>query len=233
MALTMYDLAGADDAHRFSPHCWRVRMACAHKGLPLETIAWRFTEKDRLPQPSQGMVPVLVDGDIVVNDSWRILQYLEERYPAKPLFGNDAAVGTALFIKFWSERVIQPLIARIVLRDVWARLAEKDKAYFRDSREKRFEKPLEEVVQDRDQIVLRLREALEPARATVQQQPFVSGATPAAADYILFGAFQWARCASDFELLAADDPLIVWRNRMLELFNGLAATHLLGPLIRR
>jgi glutathione S-transferase len=38
MALTMYDLAGASDDFRFSPYCWRVRMACAHKGLQLHTL---------------------------------------------------------------------------------------------------------------------------------------------------------------------------------------------------
>ena len=34
----MHDLAGADPAVRFSPYCWRVRMALAHKGLDVETI---------------------------------------------------------------------------------------------------------------------------------------------------------------------------------------------------
>jgi glutathione S-transferase len=45
---------------------------------------------------------------------------------------------------------------------------------------------------------------------------------PINADYIVFGAFQWARAISDFELLAADDPLRAWRGRMLDLFGGLA-----------
>ena len=31
------------------------------------------------------------------------------------------------------------------------------------------------------------------------------GSTPAYADYVVFGAFQWARAISDFEVLAADD----------------------------
>ncbi len=33
MAITMYDLAGADPNRRFSPFCWRTKMALAHKGL--------------------------------------------------------------------------------------------------------------------------------------------------------------------------------------------------------
>ena len=51
---------------------------------------------------------------------------------------------------------------------------------------------------------------------------FVAGGTPVYADYILFGEFQWARSVSDFEVLAADDPVRSWRGRMLDLFANLA-----------
>ena len=51
---------------------------------------------------------------------------------------------------------------------------------------------------------------------------FVSGKSPAYADYVVFGAFQWARAVSDFEVLAADDPVRAWRGRMLDLHEGLA-----------
>lgn len=65
-----YDLAGADPERRFSPFCWRTKLALAHKGLPVETIPWRFTDKDVIAFSSQGRVPVLVDGDKTVFDSW-------------------------------------------------------------------------------------------------------------------------------------------------------------------
>jgi len=32
MTIVLHDLTGADD-RRFSPNCWRTRMALAHKGL--------------------------------------------------------------------------------------------------------------------------------------------------------------------------------------------------------
>ena len=44
-AIRMYDLAGADPARRFSPYCWRIRMALAHKNLSVETIPWRYCDK--------------------------------------------------------------------------------------------------------------------------------------------------------------------------------------------
>ena len=63
---------------------------------------------------------------------------------------------------------------------------------------------------------------MEPVRGTLAAQPFICGEAPAYADYIVFSAFQWARCISDFPLIEADDPLHPWRARMLELFDGLA-----------
>ena len=44
--MKLYDLAGADDDLRFSPNCWRIKMALEHKGLAAETVPWRFVEKD-------------------------------------------------------------------------------------------------------------------------------------------------------------------------------------------
>lgn len=223
MTLTMYDLAGARDDHRFSPYCWRVRMACAHKGLPLATIAWRFTEKHKLPQPNTGTVPVLVDSDTVVTDSWKIACYLEERYPDRPIFGGDIARAEALLIKYWTERAFHPLVTRMVVRDVWAGLSEQDRPYFRESREKRLGKPLEQIVADREHTRDMFRGLLEPLRAMLADQPFVCGQAPAYADYILFGMFQWARCVSSFELLESTDSVHAWRERLLDRYDGLAA----------
>ena len=88
MSMQLYDLASADPKLRFSPYCWRIKMALAHKGLSWEEVPIHFTGKDRLPQPNVGTVPVLVDDDCVVSDSWAIAEYLDERYPDKPLFAH-------------------------------------------------------------------------------------------------------------------------------------------------
>ena len=92
MTITMYDLAGAEADRRFCPFCWRTRMALAHKGPDVETVRWRFTEKDKLPQANAGRVPLIVDNDRIVHDSTVIADYLEERYPDHPsLFGGENA----------------------------------------------------------------------------------------------------------------------------------------------
>ena len=223
MAIVLYDLAGAEAERRFSPFCWRTKMALAHKELAVETIPWRFTEKDKLPQPNGGRVPVIVDGNRVVHDSSAIAAYLEEHYADRPsLFGGDAGRRLTTFVQNWTETVVQPGLVGFVVLDICRHAAPEDRAYFRQSREERFDRTLEEVVKDREARLPAFRDSLAPLRRTVERQEFLGGATPAYADYIVFGAFQWARAISDFELLAAGDPVAAWRGRMLDAFDGLA-----------
>jgi glutathione S-transferase len=77
------------------------------------------------------------------------------------------------------------------------------------------------------------RKLLDPARAVMRAQPFLSGANPAYADYILFSLFQWARIVSTFEVLEPKDALAAWRERMLDLFGGLARTQTSFPATER
>jgi glutathione S-transferase len=221
--IKMYDLAGARDDHRFSPHCWRVRMALAHKGLRHEAVPWRFTEKEAIAFSGQGKVPVLVDDDTVVCDSWAIANYLEDTYPERPLFGCEMARGEALFVKHWTERALQARLVPVLLLDIWKGLHEKDKEYFRRTREERVGMTLEAFCTDREGHIGAFREALAPLRETVRVQPYVSGEAPGFADYLPFGALQWARCTSRAVLVEAADPVHAWQERMLVLFDGLAA----------
>jgi len=197
-------------------------MALAHKGLDVETVPWCFTEKDRLPQPNAGRVPVIVDGDRVVHDSTAIADYLEQSYPDRPLFGDEIGRALARFVQNWTETVLLAGLIRLVVLDIHRHCAPQDQAYFRRSREERFGTTLEEVVRDREARLPAFRASLDPLRRTVERQDFISGKTPAYADYVVFGAFQWVRAISDFEVLPADHPVRIWRGRMLDLFGGLA-----------
>jgi glutathione S-transferase len=223
MTIVMYDLAGAEAERRFSPFCWRVRMALAHKGLAVETVPWRFTEKDKLPAPNQGRVPVLRDGERVVHDSTAIADYLETHYPDRlSLFGGEIGRALTRFVQSWTETVVQTGLIRLVVLDIHRHCAPQDQDYFRRSREERFGATLEEVVRDREAKLPAFRASLDPLRRTVERQDFLCGNAPAYADYVVFGAFQWARAISDLELLAAEDPVRAWRGRMLDCFGGLA-----------
>lgn len=221
--LELYELAGAEEDRRFSPYCWRIRMALAHKGLPVKTLPWRFTEKEQLAPSGQGRVPVLVDDGRWIADSWAIATYLEETYPERPsIFGGGAGRALSRFYGNWADAVLQPGLIRFILLDIWQHVAPQDKEYFRSSREQRFGVSLEAFVADRDRYLEGFRQSLTPLRLTLQAQPFLGGDRPLYADYSVFGGFQWTRCISSYKLLAADDPVAAWRQRMLGLFDGLA-----------
>lgn len=222
--MELYDLAGAEADRRFSPFCWRTRLALAHKDLPVATIPWRFTEKQKIAPSGQGRVPVLVDKGRWIADSWAIAQYLEASYPERPsLFGGGAGLALSRFYNNWTDSVLQPGLIRFTLLDIWHHVAPEDKDYFRRSREERFGTTLEAFVADREQHLKGFRHSLTPLRLTLQAQAFLGGEAPLYPDYIVFGAFQWVRCISDFAVLAADDPIAAWRRRMLDLYGGLAA----------
>lgn len=221
--LKLYDLAGAEPDRRFSPYCWRIKMALAHKGLDVETIPWRFTDKDMIAFSKQGRVPVLIDGERWVNDSWNIAEYLETAYPDRPsLFGGQPGKALSRFHASWGDAALQLGMLKLVVLDIWKHLDPKDRDYFRASREERLGKTLEDTVADRDRGVLAFRDSLLPLRLTLKAQKFLGGETSLYADYAVFGGFQWCRCISDFQLLLSDDPIYAWRQRMLDLFDGLA-----------
>lgn len=211
----LYELAAADPDCRFSQHCWRVRLALYHKGLDCETAPWRFTEKDAIAFAGTQKVPVLVDGERVIHDSWVILDYLDESYPDAPsLFGGPDARAQAAFFRHWTERIVHAGLAPMIVRDIWARLHEKDQAYFRETREARFGRTLEELAAETPQRLPAFREALTPLRATVEEQAFIAGDAPRVPDILVYAAVLWVRHGSELELLEADDPVAHWVGRM-------------------
>src|SRR4051812_26806319 len=197
MSLKLFELVGTDADRPFSPYCWRTRMALAHKGLSAESIPWRFTEKSAIAPHGSEKVPVMLDRDRAVADSWTIANHLEDSYPDRPsLFGGAGGRAMARFINAWGDIAVIGGIFPLIIADIPNNLAEIDAAYFRKSREARFGKSLEEVMATRDQGVVSFRKSLEPLRQTLKAQPFIGGDGPDYADYIVFGGFQWARVVS-------------------------------------
>jgi glutathione S-transferase len=223
MGIRLYELAGADEDRRFSPYCWRIVMALRHKGLDFESVPWRFTEKNSIAFAGTDKVPVLVDGEAAIHDSPAIAAYLERTYPDRPsLYGGREAEALSRFYVDWTDAALHPALLRLIVADIPQHLRPVDADYFRRSREARLGATLEEVCADRDAKLETLRQVLTPLRRTLTHQPFLAGQTPAWADYTVFGAFQWARGASPVKLLAEDDPVYSWREKMLDLFDGLA-----------
>jgi glutathione S-transferase len=221
MSIVLHDLAGADPDVRFSPYCWRTRFALAHKGLPVETVPWRFTDREQIAFSGQGKVPVLQDDGKVVSDSWAIAEYLEEQYPTPTLFGGATGRAHALFVNAWADAVLVGGIARFIMRDLWDMIDPKDRDYFRSSREERFGQSLEAVQEGREARLKAFQDLLLPVRLVLRRQQWLGGAAPSYADHIVAGTLMWPRCASRFQLLDDNDPVAQWHGRVLDLYGGL------------
>lgn len=69
---------------------FRARIALALKGIEYETVPIHLLKNEQLSAQFRaispdGLVPVLVDGDVVINQSLAICAYLDETHPDKPL----------------------------------------------------------------------------------------------------------------------------------------------------
>ncbi|MER8430675.1 glutathione S-transferase family protein [Mesorhizobium caraganae] len=222
MTILFYELVGRDTTRPFSPHCWKVAMALAHKGLDRSSLPTRFLDVPKVEGGVSKTVPVIRDGERVVADSFAIALYLDETYPERPtLFAGDGGKAMARFIERWSQLTIHPYVTTAALLDIHAMQDDENAAYFRSSREQRFGKPLEAVTAARDAGLAGFRAALEPLRSMLSYQPFIGGALPLFADYIVFGALQWARITSPYRLLDESDLVAQWFERCLDLHDGL------------
>jgi len=91
----------------YSTNVERVALAAGHKGLELEWIDVDPADRSPVERVSgQALVPVLIDGDEVVADSPRIVEWLESRFPEPPLYprGEARRAEVSIFVD-WFNRV--------------------------------------------------------------------------------------------------------------------------------
>jgi glutathione S-transferase len=105
MTILLYDLVGSDPTRPFSPHCWKVAMALAHKGLDFKSVPTNFLSVPSVEGGVSKTIPVIRDGETLVSDSFDIALYLDATYPDRPtLFGGKGGEATTRFIERWSQR---------------------------------------------------------------------------------------------------------------------------------
>jgi len=222
MTLIMYERIGLQE-RRPSPFSWRVRYALAHKGVAVEYRPVRFADVETIRTLSgQDKVPIVVDGDQVIHDSWNIAVHLETRFPDHPsLFGGEVGRALARHLNLWSDATLSPSLRRLISADLVYCLAPEDRAYFRRSREAQFGCTLEAYCADRDRWLGEFEAVVAPLEQTLTEQEYVSGAAPGYADYLLFSAFQQARLGCPLELLRAGTALRRWRDGLVAMFDHL------------
>lgn len=223
----LYDLAGRDDAFRFSSYCWRSRFALTHKGLDYETVPWRLHDKPALEFSGQGRVPVLRDGARSIHDSWAIAVHLEENYPDHPsLFGAPAAVPVVRALNCWADFTLNAAISRLVVKRVHDLLDSRDQPYFRQTREERFGASLEILASRHEESYAGVQQALTPVRRLLDSQAWIAGDAPAYADHIVAGSLLWATLLEPRSLFDSGERLEDWFNAMLDRYGGIGRTAL-------
>ena len=112
MALTFYYGSG-------SPFAWKVWLVLEHKGIPYEFRLMSFDRGDtkspefRAVNP-RGKVPTILDDGFALWESAAIVEYLEERYPQKPLLPGDAKTrATARRIAAEADSYLSPAVTRL------------------------------------------------------------------------------------------------------------------------
>ena len=222
MTIQLYDLTCADKRVFYSPFCWRTRMALKHKGLPFESVPWHFTDTDVLAPSGGGRVPVIVDGDKWIKESWDIAEYLDATYPDRPVLLADAAArARAKFVESWCVSTLFPTLRPLAVPHVFEIIAEKDRAYFKESRE-RMLGPMDQWSTDPEGELKAFNAALAPVEAAVAQAPFLAGETPDYADYILFGTLMWPDMVAPANPIQKDTKVRAWFERMLDLHDSYA-----------
>jgi glutathione S-transferase len=152
-----------------SPHCVRVRIALQLAGLRYRTIAVDLDgdekKKRSLELTPFGTIPVLVDGRVVIGQSYAAIQWIGEKKPA--LLGTGANRALVLSWIAASATEIDPPIRRAY-----------DVAFFAGRKGKVLEEALDDVRDALDRV--------EKARARTR---FVAGDRPTIADAAIFPAF--------------------------------------------
>ncbi|NMR25350.1 glutathione S-transferase family protein [Pseudoalteromonas sp. NEC-BIFX-2020_015] len=187
----LYELAGKNGVI-FSPYCWRIRMALSFKGVNFECEEVAFTDIKNISEGQFKTVPVISDNNNVINDSYDIALYLDEAYPDTPLlFPNEDAKQAFRFIEAWSNSLHSD-IAQIAIFDIFKKLQDKDKAYFRKSREALFLMSLEDVQESKSaEATSSLLKKLLVLEKYLMRARFVGSLNPTYADFIIFGSLKW------------------------------------------
>lgn len=195
-----------------SPYVRKVLVCLELKGLSYEIDPISpFVGNDEFARISPlKRVPVLIDGELVLNDSSVICQYLEDKYPSPALYPRDiAARARARWLEEYADtRLADGLIWRLF--------------YERSIRQRTTGEPADEAVVRRA-LEIEIPAALDYLEAQLPEEGFVFGA-PSIADISIACYFRTAAFVG-YSINAARWPrsaALVARTQKLPVFVKLA-----------
>src|SRR5262249_21604947 len=112
----------------------KVRIALDEKGLEYDIVSVPFSRAGYQPKHPdvlainpKAQVPVLVDGPVTLYDSTIILEYLEDRYPAPPLYPRDVAErARCRQLEAAADEILFPFVFELILEVFYKPAPERD-----------------------------------------------------------------------------------------------------------
>ena len=165
-----------------------------------------------------------------MGDSWKIVKYLDEKYPNKPTLLNGAeGEAHASLVQELCANLVFPAAIPIAIYPVSQLLDEENRAYFVKTREAALGAKLSDINADPETGKANLEKALVPFNKMLKYTQFIGGDKPTYADYCLFGVLKWADIVSPYRPINDNSAIGEWFNRIEKLFDGHAAN---APTVR-
>jgi glutathione S-transferase len=179
--------------HQFShsPFAAKVRKCLELKGLAFEVVEVPYLDRRGLVSLTGGtlQIPVLEDGERVMDESAKITAYLDERYPHS--LRTDPL---AVVVEGWADNVLEDVAFRLASPGIHARFAslqggrEDAASFFRMVKERKFGAGcLDAWRASEAALAERLSDLLAPVARAVAKRPFVLAAGPSLADAAVYG----------------------------------------------
>jgi len=197
--ITLYDIPSRLPEQAWSPNVWKTRFSLNMKGLQYKTVWVEYPDIEALyrkldlqPNGTKCTLPVIHDPSTnkTISDSVKIAQYLDATYPSTtPLFplGSEALQGL-------EDRNTFESVQRIIAPVTCANLNPVSEAYYRQTREARFGKRLEELSPPgphREEDWKRVQDGFAGVAALLEGKKFVLGDTISFADVTIASWVLW------------------------------------------
>ena len=221
-SITLYDLQLASGC-TISPFVWATKYALAHKGFDIDIVPGGFTGIAERTSGKSERLPVIVDDGEWVLDSWLIAEYLDAKYPDRPmLFEGDAMKNLTRFTEGWLWRTAIGPWFPCYIQDYRDLSLPEDHEYVTLSRERMLgDRKLEDVQAGREERLPLVPPTLEPFRQMLRNTRWLGGETPNYADFRCLAVFLWTASVARTPPLTEDDPLRDWLDRGFDLYGGL------------
>ena len=207
--ITLYDLPSSPPNACWSLNPWKTRLVLNYKAIPYKTtwleypsIAPTFTAlgippNDPALNPTPYSIPAvrLPDGRYIM-DSLAIATEIEKLHPEKPLRLDAQVLGEVMAVV---PEVMGPMRGVVMPGSAAKLLNPESKAYFEETREKRFGMPLEELARKEggDEAYEKARPAFRKLGELLEKNgkggPFFLGEEASFVDFVVVGLLEFMR----------------------------------------